>query len=173
MKIGKLAVAALLIGGTLASQSNPASAINPDNKQHQICRRTSYNLLITGYNHGLAQMQSLSGWGPDIRTNNCGDDVNVYDVNSGPGVAGVTYCTNWVASSAFTRCDVMSVDLNRAVLGTDVTKWKSTACHELGHTVSLSHNTRLTSCMYTNTNAYPLYFDSSDNSLASATWAVA
>jgi hypothetical protein len=143
-----------------------AGAIVPDNTGHDV------------------NGSSLTTWGEDARqwaqywfmgqdgsarlapfniANNGTGDVHFKDGFYGAGNYGKTSCTSWIWWNPY-RCDHMDVKLNQTTLSTtNFGQWKSTACHELGHSINLDHNQN--SCM-ADGNVFPIRYDSSD-----ANWA--
>ena len=164
-----LTTVAVVSAGVSGSSPAAVRAIPPDNVDHYLCG--VYNATTNSnqaYSHGLEQLRTLPRWGPRIHQGDCGD-VKVYEVYSSSSWVGNTSCTSWSGWSPG-KCDVMKVQLNNRTLGSDLSRWKSTACHELGHTVDLPHNWRTSSCLYQDTGAFPLYFDQGDFDAAYVTF---
>lgn len=168
--VSAIGAVAALVGGVAASE-RPVDAMTPDNQDHNVCRTSSYSYLVTAYDSGVAELQTLPGWNTTLHPGNCAD-AKMYDGAYSSGWVGNTICESWSWWNPG-ACDNMKVRLNRTQLGTDAGKWKSTGCHELGHTVDLPHNWRTSSCMYTDSGAFPLSFDATDDSEALFTWAFA
>jgi hypothetical protein len=137
-----------------------AEAKLPDNKYHDINGES-----LTSMGEDARQWAQFwftgndgSYWlKPYILNNNGSGDVHVKDDWYGTGYYGQTICTSHLALSSI--CDHMTIRLNQQTLSSsDSSQWKSTACHELGHTVDLYHHDG--SCMAA--PGFPYRYNSTD-----------
>lgn len=71
----------------------------------------------------------------------------------GAGVRGSTQCTAFTGGG---RCETAQIKLNTQLL-TDYTQRRKTACHELGHSVGLSHGSTYGGCMVSGVSSNSTY----------------
>ena len=154
--IWQLGFAVVLAVAATVCPSATGSALNPDDFTHYVNGESLTPQGWQAFDHGFAQLRTL----PRFSVLYGSSDVHVKDDYYGTGYYGYSFCTSY---NIYGRCDHMTVRLNQSLLDPlDVNYWKSTACHEMGHTVSLPHNYRTSSCMYADAGAFPFFYDSSD-----------
>ncbi len=126
-----------------ASHGGEANSGTPDNADHSVDRKdlTSGSDLAT--RHGIAELNrsnmnaTLDGSG----------DVEVYDKYYGTDdewandVGAITNCADW--NFFYTECDVYRVryNLSSALGNASDDLWRSSGCHEMGHTAGMGHRT--------------------------------
>jgi len=156
------ALAAIVVagGGSLAvadpwgNQSGTTGA-HPDEDPHTYCFAGNVpadlrpNIDNAAFNALDPTQANVNFQGSCVLSGASETDAVFQNVNLAPGVTGVTPCDDYESNPPTNQCDQYDVQLDYAQINVgaeDEIDQTQTACHELGHSVGLSHGANL-GCM--------------------------
>lgn len=117
----------------------PSSGWRPDNSEHTYCWRANYTGANprSGGNHGMRDALDAQTTMFDNRVPSCNSntDAKFHKASLGPGVDGSYLCL----SRSGTTCFSARLNFDTGNI-TSLQDWKQTACHEVGHSVGLTHH---------------------------------
>lgn len=161
------ASASLLAAPVAADHGDNSSSLSRerDNNQQEVDATNLSEAGELACKHGASELDRT-----EIEMSNGDSDLHCIDANYGHDVwVGLTNCDK--AAYLYTRCDQYITRFNYNVSGPNPSEaekplWKSTGCHEFGHTSSVGHrsaasDTDENSCMR-NDSYFPTQFDSHD-----------
>lgn len=166
MEKGNLqAITAITASLMLLARGGVAGAITPDNGSHAITSGSTFSSSgQASYDWGYDELHRMNAVGWNVH-HGSGDVTYVETYRADVIWVGHTECAAYVWWSP-PDCDLISTQINQYYLYThSVLDWKSTGCHEMGHTIDLPHRSgsgSTSSCMWYDSTYFPTKFDSVD-----------